>query len=141
MAYQQIFTGTVPNDNTGDSLYQGASKVNSNFSEIYSAFGSSETDGSILKPISVASVSTTLSRNQTCIVRGIGVTVTLPNNPVNGTEVTVILGTPTIPSAIIERPDPFAASPTIMGLAEPLILDVPNGSVTLVYFNSDWRIK
>ncbi len=141
MAYQQIFTGTVPNDNTGDSLYQGASKVNSNFSEIYSAFGSSEVAGSTLKPITVTPINKTLQRNETCIVRGTGVTVTLPNNPVNGTEVTVILGASTIPSAIIERPDPFAASPTIMGLAEPLTIDIPNAFVTLVYFNSDWRIK
>ena len=39
-----ISTGTVPNDGTGDSLIDGAVKVNSNFDEIYSAIG----DGSNL---------------------------------------------------------------------------------------------
>jgi hypothetical protein len=39
MAYQGISTGTTPNDNTGDSLLTGAIKINSNFTEIYSALG------------------------------------------------------------------------------------------------------
>ena len=34
-----IFTGTSPNDTTGDTLSQGAVKINSNFNEIYSAIG------------------------------------------------------------------------------------------------------
>jgi len=44
MAYQGITTGTAPNDNTGDSLLDGALKINSNFQEIYNALG----DGSDL---------------------------------------------------------------------------------------------
>jgi hypothetical protein len=39
MAYQGIGTGTTPNDNTGDSLFTGAVKINSNFTEIYNALG------------------------------------------------------------------------------------------------------
>ena len=39
MARQGIFTGFTPNDGLGDSLALGASKVNANFSEIYSTFG------------------------------------------------------------------------------------------------------
>jgi hypothetical protein len=39
MAYQGIGTGTTPNDNTGDSLLEGAIKINSNFQEIYNALG------------------------------------------------------------------------------------------------------
>jgi len=39
MARQGIFTGFTPNDGLGDSLALGASKVNQNFSEIYSTFG------------------------------------------------------------------------------------------------------
>ena len=39
-----ISTGTIPNDGTGDSLLDGAIKVNSNFDEIYSTIG----DGSNL---------------------------------------------------------------------------------------------
>jgi hypothetical protein len=44
MAYQGISTGTTPNDNSGDSLLTGAVKINSNFTEIYTALG----DGSTL---------------------------------------------------------------------------------------------
>ena len=39
MAKLGIFTGTSPNDNTGDTLAQGALKINSNFNEIYNAIG------------------------------------------------------------------------------------------------------
>ena len=39
MARQGIFTGFTPNDGLGDSLALGASKVNQNFSEIYTTFG------------------------------------------------------------------------------------------------------
>jgi len=44
MAKLGISTGTTPNDGTGDSLVDGALKINSNFDEIYDAFG----DGSNL---------------------------------------------------------------------------------------------
>jgi microcystin-dependent protein len=44
MAYQGISTGTVANDGLGDSLLTGAVKINSNFTEIYTALG----DGSTL---------------------------------------------------------------------------------------------
>jgi hypothetical protein len=140
MAYQQIFTGTVPNDNTGDSLYQGASKVNNNFNEIYNAIGTGNAAGSTIKPISSSAVNKTLLNNETCIVTAASVVLTLPSTPVNGTEITVLLGSG-VSSATIQRPDPGAALPTIMGLPQPLIIDIPNGFVTLVYFNSDWRIK
>lgn len=39
MAKLGIFTGTTPNDGTGDSLLTGAVKINANFTEIYTAFG------------------------------------------------------------------------------------------------------
>ena len=39
MAKLGISTGTVPNDGTGDSLLDGAVKINSNFDEIYTYFG------------------------------------------------------------------------------------------------------
>lgn len=39
MAYQGINTGSVPNDGTGDTLLDGAKKVNDNFSEIYNLVG------------------------------------------------------------------------------------------------------
>lgn len=39
MAKLGISTGTVPNDGMGDSLLDGAIKINSNFNEIYNYFG------------------------------------------------------------------------------------------------------
>jgi hypothetical protein len=39
MSYQGISTGTSPNDGTGDTLIDGAVKINSNFQEIYNALG------------------------------------------------------------------------------------------------------
>lgn len=39
MPKQLISTGTTPNDETGDTLFQGAIKVNSNFNDIYNAYG------------------------------------------------------------------------------------------------------
>jgi len=38
-----INTGTVPNDDTGDSLLEGAVKVNSNFDELYTLLGDGNT--------------------------------------------------------------------------------------------------
>ncbi len=38
-----INTGTTPNDNTGDSLLDGAVKVNTNFNELYSLLGDGNT--------------------------------------------------------------------------------------------------
>lgn len=35
MAKQTIFTGTIPNDGTGDTLRQAFTKVNENFTEVY----------------------------------------------------------------------------------------------------------
>ena len=47
MARQIISTGSAPNDGTGDTLLQGATKINQNFSEIYASFG----NGTNLTPI------------------------------------------------------------------------------------------
>ena len=43
MAYQGINTGSSPNSGTGDSLIQGAEKVNSNFVELYNIVGNGTT--------------------------------------------------------------------------------------------------
>lgn len=39
MARQTINTGTVANDKTGDTLRQAATKMNANFSELYTLLG------------------------------------------------------------------------------------------------------
>ena len=58
MAKLGIFTGTSPNDTTGDTLSQGAVKINSNFSEIYNALGDGTNITNSLTSIKVAGLST-----------------------------------------------------------------------------------
>lgn len=43
MAYQGITTGSSPNSGTGDSLIEGAEKINSNFVELYNIVGNGST--------------------------------------------------------------------------------------------------
>ena len=43
MSFQGISTGTIPNDGTGDSLSLAGRKINSNFNDIYNAFGDGTT--------------------------------------------------------------------------------------------------
>ena len=57
MARQGIFTGSSPNDGTGDSLLVGASKINQNFSEIYSAFGNGNNLESYVSSSGISTVS------------------------------------------------------------------------------------
>jgi hypothetical protein len=57
MARQGIFTGSSPNDGTGDSLLVGASKINQNFSEIYSAFGNGNNLESYVNSSGISTVS------------------------------------------------------------------------------------
>ena len=58
MAKLGIFTGTSANDTTGDTLAQGALKINSNFSEIYTALGDGTNITNSLSSITVAGLST-----------------------------------------------------------------------------------
>jgi len=58
MAKLGIFTGTSANDTTGDTLAQGAVKINSNFSEIYTALGDGTNITNSLLSITVAGIST-----------------------------------------------------------------------------------
>ena len=58
MAKLGIFTGTSANDTTGDTLAQGAVKINSNFSEIYTALGDGTNITNSLLSITVAGLST-----------------------------------------------------------------------------------
>lgn len=79
MAKLGISTGTVPNDNTGDSLINGAIKINSNFNEIYSYLGAGSTT-TLSAPIwgtNVSGINT---------LRNVGIATTNPTSPltVNG---------------------------------------------------------
>lgn len=51
MAQQLLLLGTTPNDDTGDPLYVGGGKINTNFNEIY--------EGKYLSEVSLASAATT----------------------------------------------------------------------------------
>lgn len=63
-----ISTGSIPNDGTGDTLLQGALKINSNFDEVYSSIG----DGSDLV---IGFGKTALSIEQTTYNVGLGSTI------------------------------------------------------------------
>lgn len=63
MARQGIFTGSSPNDGTGDSLAAGAVKVNQNFSEIYSTFGDGNNLISYVNTAGIATVAGNLTGN------------------------------------------------------------------------------
>ena len=54
MAKQTIDIGSQPNDGTGDSLRDGAQKINSNFNEIYQSFG----DGFNLSQLTIGTATT-----------------------------------------------------------------------------------
>lgn len=73
MSYQSINRGTVPNDNTGDTLRNGAEKINLNFQEIYNSLG----DGSNIT-FNVASYTSE--------------TQTLTNKTIDSANNTLILG-------------------------------------------------
>lgn len=137
MAYQGISTGTALNDGTGDSLYDGALKINNNFTEIYSVFGTSNTPGSSLKPMTTTSINKVLQNNEFCTVTVSGITLTLPPSPYSGNEVTISVGNFT--NTIIAT----STSATIMGLAQNLTMDFPYVSMSLIYssITNDWRIK
>ena len=75
MARQGIFTGFTPNDGLGDSLALGASKVNSNFSEIYTTFG----DGSNLSANAGSAGTWTKAGNSGIYTsKNVGIGTTLP---------------------------------------------------------------
>jgi hypothetical protein len=85
MAKQTIATGTAANDGTGDTLRQGADKINSNFSEIYNYIGNGSTLNSaisfdsyniIFEGTSADAFETTLTAANPTADR----TVTIPNH-------------------------------------------------------------
>ena len=137
MAYQGIGTGTTPNDNTGDSLLEGAIKINSNFEEIYGALG----DGTDIKfninNITTTSVNKTLSNFDYCTVLSDGLTLTLPPNPAIGDKVTIGIFGDFINTTVARNES------NIMGLAENITIDSGYVTLTLIYINSTlgWRIS
>jgi len=106
MAKLGINTGSAPNDGTGDTLLQGALKINSNFNELYSLLG----DGSVLSvgvvtaitagnnisistsygrpTISVVGLSTANVKSQSVVVTGVS---TLGNTVVGGAKTELLV--------------------------------------------------
>ena len=63
MAKETVGLGTLANDGTGDTLRSGGTKINSNFSEIYTAFG----DGSSLSSLAVTALNNQTANRLTTI--------------------------------------------------------------------------
>jgi hypothetical protein len=140
MAYQAISTGTSPNDGTGDSLLTGATKVNSNFQELYTSLG----NGSSLVPtkfinytITTTSTNKSLINLEYCTVTSSGLTLTLPSSPSIGDKVMIGIGD-NYSNTIIQR-----NGSNIMGISEDIIIDIGYITITLIYINNTlgWRIS
>lgn len=141
MAYQGIGTGTAPNDNSGDSLLDGAIKINANFTEIYTALGDGTNitfDSSVIpETITTTSVNKTLSNLEYCTVTSGGLSLTLPTSPATGNKVMIGISSNYTDTNILRN------GSNIMGLAEDMLIDIGYGTLTLIYINSTlgWRIS
>ena len=110
MALNLINRGSVANDGTGDNLRAGAEKVNSNFTEIYTALGSGTVIDGTIKFADDSSTVTTISANGETIrvLGGTGITSTISGNDltlaVDGTILTASV-TSTLTNKTINGPD------------------------------------
>jgi len=110
MAINLINRGSVANDGTGDNLRTGAEKVNSNFTEIYTALGDGTTISGIVKFADDSSTVTSISANGETIriLGGTGITSTISgNNLTLAVDSTIITGssTTTLTNKTINGPD------------------------------------
>ena len=143
MSYQGISTGTSPNDGTGDTLIDGAVKINSNFQEIYNALGDGSTISFVEKvqdalyDITTTSTSKTLSNLEYCTVTQDNLTITLPSSPSVGDKVMIGIGGDYTNTTISRN------GSNIMGLAENMVIDSGYVTLSLIYINSTlgWRIS
>jgi len=96
MAKQIIDRGTNANDGTGDSLRNGANKVNLNFNEIYTAIGNGTTiDGTVKFADDSSTVSTISANGETLKVLG-GNAI---NTTISGNTLTIAADTSSILTA------------------------------------------
>ena len=72
MAKQGISTGTTPNDGSGDSLLDGAVKINSNFDEVYAAIGNGSTVSTPVTSITAGDNITVSGSTGSVTITGIG---------------------------------------------------------------------
>jgi hypothetical protein len=143
MSYQGISTGTSPNDGTGDTLIDGAVKINSNFQEIYNALGDGTTISFVEKVqdalynITTTSTSKTLSNLEYCTVTEYNLTITLPSSPSVGDKVIIGISGDYTNTTIARN------GSNIMGLVEDMTIDFGYVTLTFIYINSTlgWRIS
>jgi len=110
MAKNVINRGSTANDGTGDNLRLGAEKINSNFSEIYTALGDGTNISGIVKIADDSSTVTSISANGETlkILGGTGITSTISgNNLTLAVDGTIITGpsTTTLTNKTINGPD------------------------------------
>jgi flagellar basal body P-ring protein FlgI len=136
MPYIGINTGSTANDGTGDTLIQGAVKINQQFQELYNNVG--------VKVYTTTSVSKSIGLNEFCVVTAPNVQLSLPAGTTDGSTVQVcVCGV--ITSTQLVRTN---LNTKIMGLAENMTIDQPNITITLVGIQTitgnpssfDWRI-
>jgi len=123
MAINLINRGSVANDGTGDNLRAGAEKVNSNFTEIYTAIGDGTTISGIVKIADDSSTVTSISANGETlrVLGGNGITSTLSSNDLTlAVDTSIVLtasGSTTLTNKTINGPD-------------NTITNIANGSLT-----------
>ena len=111
MAKNVINRGSTPNDGTGDNLRLGAEKINSNFTEIYTAIGDGTNIDGTIKIADDSSTVVTLSANGETlrILGGTGITSTISSNDltlaVDPSAVVTATGTTTLTNKTINGPD------------------------------------
>ena len=111
MAINVINRGSTPNDGTGDNLRLGAEKINSNFTEIYTAIGDGTNINGTIKIADDTSTLVTLSANGETlrILGGTGITSTISSNDltiaVDPAAVLTAAGTAVLTNKTINGPD------------------------------------
>ena len=111
MAINVINRGSTPNDGTGDNLRLGAEKINSNFTEIYTAIGDGTNISGIVKFADDSSTVTSISANGETlrVLGGNGITSTLSSNDLTlAVDTAVVLtasGTTVLTNKTINGPD------------------------------------
>jgi len=139
MPYIGINTGTTPNDGTGDTLIQGAAKINQQFQELYNSIG--------VRNYTVTNTSKTIDLSEFCVVTAAGVQLQLPSVQTNGSTVQVCVAG-TFTNTQVLRPTALGSGVKIMGLEEDFTIDQSNVTVTLVGIQTitgtpssfDWRL-
>jgi len=110
MAKNIINRGSTANDGTGDNLRLGAEKINSNFSEIYTALGDGTNISGIVKVADDSSTVSSISANGETlrILGGTGITSTISGNDLTlAVDNTIITGSSTtvLTNKTINGPD------------------------------------